>query len=1536
MPNPNSSIELGGGGSGGGGATPVMVLPNVDDQAGNAQFLLLTNGTFWIVQEDDVDAVLGTIVKTPITAADFDTFGQGGVDYPIVWGGVRVGDAPNPGTGNAAIWWDTSRQAGSRVRFRLENAAASGTSWQPGFLAATNIYWIGDPDEASVSVTRTGDVDTDTEAEVVALLDALANDSEFRTEIGMADSLVFYYDQPDAEVNKITSYTAGTLATTVKRYRQVAVGGLRFRDPIDQFTGTNLGACRTARDTYFNASGNEDDKAEFAAERQLAIVLNPTNSTDNVFETYIGAATDVSVNALWLDRTDALQGNPGDMGAQARFLVYAWINLSVAPTVAPVGGTFTRSTGVKTVPVGYTGVAVTPAAGEKTYITSAVVNPLTDDDVVNLVWAVPAESPEYLAAALAETAQARAEAAEALAEQAAAQAQDIPAGSPRGRLVATSPTLPVAIESNNSVIAFGANEIWTIEADAPDGFAAGPAANNERLYFPDIHPAGSNGVWEVVEVDGLEIAEVFIPQGGIAGASTADRRVQIPANITADQKLRTGYWPRSSSTPGYIQITGAGTTVPVNTVVKIYLSVVRGASGMGGDPVGVNETNLAVDNRAADSLDITSDTGTDATIPSASTTEAGLMSATDKVALDAVGDGETNLAVDNRDADSLDITSDTGTDATIPSASTTEAGLESAADKTKLDGIAANATALTLAQALAAILAGTNVTIDRSVQDRITISSTAMGGGSGTTFRYGPGAPADSLGGDGDSYLDTTAGIFYLRTTGAYVSQYTDQTGMAGGLTEAQVRNLIDTLSLRQESNFTDLADVVEGRSNLGVLSRSEVDARAVLRYTDAEKSKLMGLQPTIDLGMPSVSPQAGSVFEYDAPDGYVAGGWPATGAIIQFQIGAVSEPDDTDIEIRVGTDDYDLTTFGGRFVKLHELIDDTQYLALGKGQALTLVGPADAAGQIVDITDSSLPAPDADAIGRLFLDRRTPAAFIIHETVASSTPVGGNFSLYANNSFYLGYGAADSDFPLTQSGDGSKFYWNTTDNQFREWRNVRVSRNPDIYEFIYQTVHNPGFFLGGTDGEYLGYAGGIAGLRLRLPQDGIESSHRYIGVTTNATGAHVPQIRELDNSSYTAAVNPAPIYDFVTVGLYGQGGSGGLTAAQVQALIDAAVAALRDGAPSDRNTLNELNNAILAVLGMLGTSAVLDAGTSVGNVVVVGPEGVIIDGLIHSDIARDSEVADSFIGGSISNGVITLTRRSGVNAVTLSVGGGGGSDDGVITGATLDSSTNILTITRSVGADLTVDLSPLQGLNQSEVDARIELLALRQSENLSDLDDVGEARTALAVYSQTEVNDYVSEAFTSVSYIGPSRTLVFQQLDGTTDSVALPSEGDFIGLGGDTFIVSETFHFGDYAIVDNTLYIYYGRNAATFTQTSITGAANFARIPVMGAGNLILRTQMASGTPTVGYVPTATATGVHWAAQAGGGGGGTPLTNTQVEDETDTSTAGTITPSVLSHAVDVHESAFVRDAASVTNTLTSSSYSVTTLAVDRLQAIHF
>ena len=127
------------------------------------------------------------------------------------------------------------------------------------------------------------------------------------------------------------------------------------------------------------------------------------------------------------------------------------------------------------------------------------------------------------------------------------------------------------------MISFGAAELWTLESDAPDGFEAGPAASNERLYLPDIHPAGAIGIWVVVEVAGVEMAEVFISHGGIQGATGADRRLIMPVSVTADALIRIGFWPRSAAVASYLQLTGNSDTLAANTVAKVYLAVVRGA-----------------------------------------------------------------------------------------------------------------------------------------------------------------------------------------------------------------------------------------------------------------------------------------------------------------------------------------------------------------------------------------------------------------------------------------------------------------------------------------------------------------------------------------------------------------------------------------------------------------------------------------------------------------------------------------------------------------------------------------------------------------------------------------------------------------------------------------------------------------------------------------------------------------------------------------------------------------------------------------------
>lgn len=75
-------------------------------------------------------------------------------------------------------------------------------------------------------------------------------------------------------------------------------------------------------------------------------------------------------------------------------------------------------------------------------------------------------------------------------------------------------------------------------------------------------------------------------------------------------------------------------------------------------------------------------------------------------------------------------------------------------------------------------------------------------GGSGTSVRFGSGVPANVLGSDGDTYINTLTGDFYNKVAGAYVLQYSDihpvnsvfgRTGTvvaaSGDYTAAQVAN---------------------------------------------------------------------------------------------------------------------------------------------------------------------------------------------------------------------------------------------------------------------------------------------------------------------------------------------------------------------------------------------------------------------------------------------------------------------------------------------------------------------------------------------------------------------------------------------------------------------------------------------------------------------------------------------------------------------------------------------------------------------------
>jgi hypothetical protein len=146
--------------------------------------------------------------------------------------------------------------------------------------------------------------------------------------------------------------------------------------------------------------------------------------------------------------------------------------------------------------------------------------------------------------------------------------------------------------------------------------------------------------------------------------------------------------------------------------------------------VDVPGTNISEGTRTSTSVPINSSTGTGATLSSASTSLAGVMSSSDKTKLDGIETGaQVNVATNlgyTTATSTGSVTSSTGSSATIPAATTSLAGLLTSSDKTKLDGIANNATANT---GTVTSVAGTGTVSGLTLSGTVTTSGNLTLGG---------------------------------------------------------------------------------------------------------------------------------------------------------------------------------------------------------------------------------------------------------------------------------------------------------------------------------------------------------------------------------------------------------------------------------------------------------------------------------------------------------------------------------------------------------------------------------------------------------------------------------------------------------------------------------------------------------------------------------------------------------------------------------------------------------------------------------------
>ena len=243
-------------------------------------------------------------------------------------------------------------------------------------------------------------------------------------------------------------------------------------------------------------------------------------------------------------------------------------------------------------------------------------------------------------------------------------------------------------------------------------------------------------------------------------------------------------------------------------------------------------------------------------------------------------------------------------------------------------------------------------------------------------------------------------------------------------------------------------------------------------------------------------------------------------------------------------------------------------------------------------------------------------------------------------------------------------------------------------------------------------------------------------------------------------------------------------------------------------------------------------------------------------------------------------TATGKFNFVVTSMQGGGGSDDGVIDGFAMTDD-GAVTITRTVGADLVVNIaSPIRAI----ITAVGYLTAISSDASLT-----GEGTDA----SPLEVTN----PFTAADEL---------KLDGIDDGATDVEVQDVLNqiLAGTNITIDR----------------------ATLGEITISAAGGATADGVID-GISLANTGTVTVSRSVGTDLTANfATGINALIDAAV----TRLTLAEVEDETNTSTDGVLTPAILAHAIEVHQSVFMRDEVSSTGTLTSSTYSLTVAGTDR------
>ena len=125
-------------------------------------------------------------------------------------------------------------------------------------------------------------------------------------------------------------------------------------------------------------------------------------------------------------------------------------------------------------------------------------------------------------------------------------------GSPRGSLIATSSTLPTASVASGTLIS---GVTWTTVSPW--------SSTGVSILIPRL-ASGRRGLWLVAEVGATEVSDVFLPSGWYFTTNLPGLWLSTTQEIAVEIQMV------NSATTARLHLYGASTTIPANTVVKIY------------------------------------------------------------------------------------------------------------------------------------------------------------------------------------------------------------------------------------------------------------------------------------------------------------------------------------------------------------------------------------------------------------------------------------------------------------------------------------------------------------------------------------------------------------------------------------------------------------------------------------------------------------------------------------------------------------------------------------------------------------------------------------------------------------------------------------------------------------------------------------------------------------------------------------------------------------------------------------------------------